>query len=76
MKGGDLGFGNPSQTMLLPHTYAYIVPYFAIHPPMSGYSRPFFTHVYDFMTFKPVVDRILLQFLHYVYWYGCRILYR
>ena len=38
---------NASQTMLLPHTYAYIVPYFAIHPPMSGYSRAFFTHIYD-----------------------------
>ena len=59
--------------MLLPHTYAYIVPYFAIHPPMSGYSRAFFTHVYDHSSLyaamvrayicKPPIERLNTTFL-------------
>ena len=56
--------------MLLPHTYAYIVPYFAIHPPMRGDSRPFFTHVYDHLSlYEPEGVGVPYAIMHQNQWF-------
>ena len=57
--------------MLLPHTYAYIVPYFAIHPPMSGYSRSFLP---TFMTIQACSLMVAEEVDAIVFRFACGIL--